>query len=75
VTISSGVTNVTVWLITSNPNPRVLKIEKWKINQKENKIRKENKEKLSLHFLILTILVNAFFVPMFFTISEIRGKE
>jgi len=22
-----------MWLITSNPNPRVLKIEKWKINQ------------------------------------------
>ena len=26
-----------VWLITSNPNPSVLKIEKWKINSKENK--------------------------------------
>ena len=34
VTTPSDVTDVTVWLITSNPNSRVLKIEKWKINQK-----------------------------------------
>ena len=30
VTTPSDVTDVTVWQITSNPNPRVLKIEKWK---------------------------------------------
>ena len=35
VTILLDVTDVTVWPITSNPNPRVLKIEKWKINQKK----------------------------------------
>ena len=44
-----------MWLITSNPNPRVLKIEKWKINQNENK--KENKKKQSLLLAILTILL------------------
>jgi len=33
VTTPSDVTDVTVWLIASNPNPRVLKIEKWKINK------------------------------------------
>jgi len=32
VTTPSDVTDVTLWQITSNPNPRVLKIEKWKIN-------------------------------------------
>ena len=43
-----------LWPITSNPNPKVLKIEKWKINQKENKMRNENKEKISLPSSILT---------------------
>ena len=52
--------DVTVWLITSNPGPRVLKIEKWKINQKENKNEKENKRKLSLLSAILTIVVFPF---------------
>ena len=55
VTTPSDVTDVTVWQITSNPNPRVLKIEKWKINWKENKMRKKiKKKKLSLYSLILT---------------------
>ena len=56
VTTLSDVMDVTVWQITSNPNPRVLKIEKWKINQKENKNEKENKRKLSLLSAILIIL-------------------
>ena len=55
VTTLSDVTDVTVWLITSNPNPRVLKIEKPKINQKENEMKKENKEQLSLWSSILTV--------------------
>ena len=49
VTTPSDVTDVTVWPITSNPNPRVLKIEKSKINQKENK------RKLSLLSAILIV--------------------
>jgi len=40
VTILSDVTDVTVWLVTFNPNPRVLKIENMKINQKENENKK-----------------------------------
>ena len=40
VTTPSDVTDVTVWQITSNPNFRVLKIETWKINQKEKKIKR-----------------------------------
>ena len=44
VTTPSDVTDVTVWPITSNSNPRVLKIEKSKINQKESEMKKENKE-------------------------------
>ena len=56
VTTLSDVTDVTVWLITSNPNPRVLKNEKWKINWRENKNEKENKKKLSLLSMILTLL-------------------
>ena len=44
-----------MWLITSNPSPRVLKIEKWKINENENE--KENKKKRSLLLAILTILL------------------
>jgi len=39
VTIPSDVTNVTVWQITSNPNPRVLKIEKCKIIKIKIKIK------------------------------------
>jgi len=52
VTTLSDVTDMTVWPITSNPNPRVLKIEKWKINQKENK------RKLSLLSAILIVITN-----------------
>jgi len=52
VTIPSDVTGVTVWPITSNPNPRVLKIEKLKINKNKNKMRKKMKKKLSLYSLI-----------------------
>jgi len=40
VTIPSAVTDVTVQLIISNPNPRVLKIEKCKIIK-----RNENEKK------------------------------
>jgi len=54
VTTPSDVTDVTVWPVTSNPNPRVLKIEEWQINQKENKSEKENKKKLSSLSVILT---------------------
>ena len=54
MTTPSDVTDVTVWPITSTPNPRVLKIEKWKNKSKENKMRKENKEKLSPQSSILT---------------------
>ena len=54
VTTPLDVTDVTVWQITSNPNPRVLKIEKWKINKNKNKNKKENKRKLSLLSVILT---------------------
>ena len=55
VTTPSDMTDVTVWPITYTPNPRVLKIEKWKINQKKIK-RKENEEQLSPQSLILTKL-------------------
>ena len=57
VTTPSDMTDVTVWPITSIPNPRVLKIEKWKINQ--NKIKwKENEEQLSLQSSILIARYN-----------------
>jgi len=59
VTTPSDVTGVTVWPITSNPNPRVLKIENWKINWKKNKVRKKMKKKLSFYSLILTMVVHA----------------
>jgi len=55
VTTPLDVTDVTVWQITSNPNPRVLKIEKWKITWKKNKMRKKMKKKLSLYSLILIL--------------------
>jgi len=42
VTTLLDVTYVTVWQITSNP--RVLKIEKWKINWKKNKMRRKIKK-------------------------------
>ena len=61
VTIPLDVTYVTVWLITSNPNPQVLKIEKWKINWKENKNEKENKKKLSPLSVILTLFTSYLF--------------
>ena len=47
VTTPLDVTDVTVWPITSNPNPRVLKIEKMKNKkqiEKKNKNKKENKK-------------------------------
>jgi len=40
MTTPSDVTDVTVWPITSDPNPGVLKMEDMKINQKENKNEK-----------------------------------
>jgi len=43
-----------IWLITSIPNPRVLKIEKIKNKSKENKNEKENKKKQSPLSTILT---------------------
>ena len=47
VTILLDVTYVTVWQITSNPNPQVLKIEKWKINWMKMKMRKKMKTKFT----------------------------
>ena len=44
-----------MWPITSNPNLRVLKIEKWKITRKKNKMRKKIKKELSPHSSILTL--------------------
>jgi len=62
VTTPSDVTGVTVWHITSNPNPRVLKIGKWKINWKKNKIIKKIKKKLSSYSSILILwLLNIYF--------------
>ena len=46
-----------MWLITSNPNPRVLKIEKMKNKSKENKHKKENNKKLSSLSVVLTTMV------------------
>jgi len=46
-----------MWLITSIPNSRVLKIEKMKNKSKRNKNEKENKKKQSLLSMILTILI------------------
>ena len=43
-----------MWLITSNPNPKVLKIEKWKISWNKNKNEKENKKGLSPLSVVLT---------------------
>ena len=39
--------------VTDPPNPRVLKIEKWKINQKENEKWDENKKETKSTVLIL----------------------
>ena len=55
MTIPLNVTDVTVWPITSNSNPIVLKIEKY---WKKNKIRKKMKKKLSLYSLILIFSVS-----------------
>jgi len=45
VTTPLDVTYVTVWPITSNPNTRVLKIEKWnKSKRNENKNKKIRKD-------------------------------
>ena len=43
VTTWSNVTDVIVWPITSNPNPRVLKIEKYEIILKEIENKNKNK--------------------------------
>ena len=56
VTTLLDVTDMTVYPITSNPKPRVLKIEKWKINWKGNKNKKKNKKKLSPLSTILTLI-------------------
>ena len=74
VTTPSDVTDVTVWLITSNPNPRVLKIEKWKINWTENKNEKENKKKLSLLSVILTLMTSCDCDHMSLNYSKIKIK-
>jgi len=55
ISVVTTPSDVSVWLITFNPNSRVLKIEKWKINWRENKMRKKIKKKLSPHSLILTL--------------------
>ena len=68
MTTSSDVTDVTVWQITSNPNPRVLKIEKWKNKLKEKQNEKENKEKLSLHSSILILYLQCGFYMLCFPI-------
>jgi len=68
VTTPSDMTSVTVWPITSNPNPRALKIEKWKINWKKNKMRKKMK-KLSPHFSILTT-ISASILTYFFIVHH-----
>ena len=49
VTTPLDVTDVTVWQITSNPNSRVLKIEKCKII----KIKMKNKNKIKIKSIIL----------------------
>ena len=46
-----------MWLITSNPNPKVLKIEKWKINWNKNKNEKENKKELSPLSVVLILVL------------------
>ena len=51
VTTLLDVTDVTVWPITSNPNPRVLKIEQCKVIKK--KIKWNEKEENKLKSLIL----------------------
>jgi len=40
MTTPSNVTDVTVWPITSNPNPSILKIEKCKMIEKKMKNEK-----------------------------------
>ena len=52
VTIPSDVTNVAVWPITSNPNPRVLRIGKCKIIKIKNKNKKENKNEVHCFVLL-----------------------
>ena len=39
----------------TNPNPKFYKQKNTKINQKENRNKKENRKKLSLFFVFLTI--------------------
>ena len=69
VTTPSDVTDVTVWQITSNPNPRVLKIEKMKNKSKRNKNEKENKKKQSLLSAVL-ILIDILNHPSWTTFSR-----
>ena len=64
----SDVTDVTVWPITFNPNPRVLKIKKLKINWKKNKNEQENKKKQSPLSVILTLITK--WTTCLFVISE-----
>ena len=46
VTVPSVVTGVTVWPITSDPNPRVLKIEKYKVIKNKMKMKMKHKIKI-----------------------------
>ena len=60
MTTPSNVTNVTVKLITSNPNFIVLKIGKCKIIENKIKIKTENKINWSSSFCFLTITLYGF---------------
>ena len=68
VTTPSDMTDVTVWPITSTPIPRVLKIEKWKINQKKMEW-KENEKQLSLQSSILTVSLDVRIYSDLFLVS------
>ena len=73
VTIPSDVTDVTVWQITSNPDPIVLKIENMKINwnENENKKRKENNKELSPLLIILTHIVAIWLIYFLISLSRL----
>ena len=63
-----------IWSITSNPNSKVLKIEKWKISWNKNKNEKDNKKKLSLLSAILTLMqFNIDIVKINFVITYLIG--
>ena len=53
ITISSDVTDVWPSDVITNSNPRVLKIEKWKINQKEKE--KEMKNKIKIKSIVFVL--------------------